>query len=71
MSELPPSAPAKAGTAAMKAPKKKLLTWPTGSVGTCLRAVVSLLAGLGTALVLDYLLYRVGLPSKPFIYVSF
>jgi hypothetical protein len=38
---------------------------------TCLRAVLSLLAGLAVALMFDYLLYRVGLPSKPFIYVSF
>jgi hypothetical protein len=36
-----------------------------------LRAVLSLLAGLAVALMLSYLLYRVGLPSKPFIYVSF
>lgn len=32
---------------------------------------LSLLAGLATALMLHYLLYRAGLPSKPFIYVSF
>ena len=31
----------------------------------------SLLIGLGIALLLHYLLYRVGLPSKPFIYVVF
>jgi hypothetical protein len=55
----------------VKAPEKKLLSWPSGIPGACLRAVVSLLAGLAVALVLDYLLYRVGLPSKPFIYVSF
>jgi hypothetical protein len=36
-----------------------------------LRAALSLLAGLAVALMLSYLLYRVGLPSKPFIYVSF
>jgi hypothetical protein len=42
-----------------------------GMAWTCLRAVLSLLAGLAVALMLDYLLYRVGLPSKPFIYVSF
>jgi hypothetical protein len=39
--------------------------------GRWTRAVVSLLAGLASALVLHYLLYRVGLPSKPFIYVAF
>ena len=52
-------------------PDKKLLSWPEGPAGSCLRAAVSLLAGLFVALVLDYLMYRVGLPSKPFIYVSF
>jgi hypothetical protein len=36
-----------------------------------LRVVLSLLAGIAVALMLSYLLYRVGLPSKPFIYVSF
>lgn len=34
-------------------------------------SLLSLLAGLAVALVLDYVLYRIGLPSKPFIYVSF
>ncbi len=34
-------------------------------------AALSLLAGLLVALVFDYVLFRVGLPSKPFIYVSF
>jgi hypothetical protein len=38
---------------------------------TALRAFLSLLAGLAVAVMLSYLLYRVGLPSKPFIYVSF
>lgn len=32
---------------------------------------LSIGAGLLVALVLHYLLYRVGLPSKPFIYVAF
>ena len=31
----------------------------------------SLLTGLLIALLLHYLLYRIGLPSKPFIYVAF
>ena len=35
------------------------------------RAAVSIVLGLAAALVLDYILYRVGLPSKPFIYVAF
>jgi hypothetical protein len=34
-------------------------------------AGLSLLAGLAVALVLHYLLFRVGLPSKPFIYAAF
>jgi hypothetical protein len=40
----------------------------------CIRilgAALSLMAGLAVALMFDYLLYRIGLPSKPFIYVSF
>jgi hypothetical protein len=39
--------------------------------GRWTQAGLSLLAGLLAALVLHYLLYRVGLPSKPFIYVAF
>jgi hypothetical protein len=34
-------------------------------------ALVSLVAGVAVAVVLHYVLYRVGLPSKPFIYVAF
>jgi hypothetical protein len=55
----------------VNAPEKKFLSWPEGPLGACLRAIVSLGTGLFVALVLHYLLYRVGLPSKPFIYVSF
>lgn len=36
-----------------------------------LGAALSFLAGLAVALMLDYLLYRLGMPGKPFIYVSF
>jgi len=36
-----------------------------------LRAGLSFGAGLLAALVFSYILYRIGLPSKPFIYVSF
>jgi len=36
-----------------------------------LAAALSLLAGLLVALIFDYVLFRIGLPSKPFIYVSF
>ena len=32
---------------------------------------ISLAAGLLVALVVHYVLYRIGLPSKPFIYVAF
>jgi hypothetical protein len=32
---------------------------------------LSVLLGLLVALVLHYVLYRIGLPSKPFIYVAF
>ena len=35
------------------------------------KAAVSVALGLLAAFVLDYILYRVGLPSKPFIYVAF
>jgi hypothetical protein len=35
------------------------------------RSVLSFAIGLLVALVLDYALYRMGLPSKPFIYVAF
>jgi hypothetical protein len=33
--------------------------------------LLSGLAGLGTAVVLHYMLYRIGIPLKPFIYVVF
>jgi hypothetical protein len=33
--------------------------------------VGSLAVGLFAAFVIDYVLYRIGLPSKPFIYVAF
>lgn len=32
---------------------------------------ISVLCGLLVALVLHYVLYRMGLPSRPFIYVAF
>jgi hypothetical protein len=34
-------------------------------------AALSFIAGLAVALMFSYLLYRIGFPSKPFIYVSF
>jgi hypothetical protein len=33
--------------------------------------LLSFIAGFAVALMLYYMFYRVGLPSKPFIYVSF
>jgi hypothetical protein len=36
-----------------------------------LTAFLSLAAGLAVALVLHYILYRVGIPGTPFIYVVF
>ena len=33
--------------------------------------ILSLVMGLATALILHYVLYRIGLPSKPFIYMAF
>ncbi len=38
---------------------------------TLLRHAASLSTGLFAALVIHYVLYRIGLPSKPFIYVAF
>jgi hypothetical protein len=35
------------------------------------RHIISFAIGLLMALVLHYVLYRIGLPSKPFIYVAF
>jgi len=37
----------------------------------CVYPAVSFVAGLAVALILNYIFYRVGLPSKPFIYVAF
>ena len=36
-----------------------------------LSSAASLFAGLLVALVFHYVLYRIGLPSQPFIYVAF
>jgi hypothetical protein len=37
----------------------------------CLSWALSAAAGLILAVVLHYVFYRIGLPSKPFIYVAF
>ncbi len=41
------------------------------AAATALAHVGSLVAGLLAAFVIHYVLYRIGLPSKPFIYVAF
>jgi hypothetical protein len=43
----------------------------TGLMGSALGHVVSFVVGMAAAAVIFYVLYRIGLPSKPFIYVSF
>jgi hypothetical protein len=40
-------------------------------VAQALPGLLSLLAGIGVAVMFHYLLYRLGLPSQPFIYVAF
>jgi len=35
------------------------------------RWILSAIAGILTAVILHYMLYRIGLPLKPFIYVAF
>jgi hypothetical protein len=44
---------------------------PPARAQRLLAAALSLLAGMAIALVLHYTLYRIGLPSTPFIYVNF
>jgi hypothetical protein len=43
----------------------------TGKLTGVGRHVLSFAIGLLMALIMHYLLYRIGLPSKPFIYVAF
>ena len=52
-------------------PVKTLASHLPAWVIPALRAALSLVAGLLAAAVFSYLLYRFGLPGKPFIYVSF
>ena len=55
-------------------PGDKLAGWrasippPVRRIGA---GVLSVAAGLAAAIVLHYLFYRIGFPSKPFIYVAF
>jgi hypothetical protein len=44
------------------------LSYPLTASG---RVVVSFAIGLLVALIINYILYRIALPSKPFIYVAF
>ncbi len=49
----------------------KLRAWFTDKLTGTGRHVISFVLGLLIALIMDYVLYRFGLPSKPFIYVAF
>jgi len=55
-------------------PSEKYLSWlerlpaPVVNALTC---ALSVLAGAAVAMMFYYLLYRLGLPSQPFIYVAF
>ena len=40
-------------------------------MATILSHVASVLTGMAASFVIFYVLYRIGLPSKPFIYVAF
>jgi hypothetical protein len=40
-------------------------------LATLVSHVLSLMAGVLAAVILHYVLYRIDLPSKPFIYVAF
>lgn len=44
--------------------------WPP-AVRTLVARVLSVVVGVLLAIVMHYVLYRIGLPSKPFIYVAF
>lgn len=50
--------------------EKLSASWPPAAKRAA-AAALSVVAGLLVALVLHYVLYRIGLPSKPFIYVAF
>ncbi len=54
----------------MKFLREFWLSLPPGSARWLARGL-SLCAGLVVALILNYVLYRIGLPSAPFIYVAF
>jgi len=49
----------------------RLKTWLAYRLTEAGRHALSFALGLLMALVIDYVLYRIGLPSKPFIYVAF
>jgi hypothetical protein len=50
---------------------QQLLARLKGALGQGVTAFVSLAAGLAAAVVLHYILYRIGIPGTPFIYVVF
>lgn len=50
----------------------RMLTKSMSAIGERrLATAFSILLGLISAVILHYLLYRLGLPSQPFIYVAF
>lgn len=49
---------------------RQLARWPAPAARAA-SSIMSLIVGILVAVVLHYVLYRVGLPSKPFIYVAF
>ncbi len=57
----------------MPLPEFIVKTWKAlpPSTATAISHIVSLATGLLAAFMIYYVLYRVGLPSKPFIYVAF
>lgn len=46
-------------------------TWAQKAIFALLSFAGSALAGAALAVILHYVLYRIGLPSEPFIYVAF
>lgn len=67
-----PVAPLTPAAPATSAPAAEALAKPRGNPFRALaRIAVSLVLGLLVGVVLHYLIYRLSLPSKPFIYVAF
>ncbi len=51
-------------------PPKWIERWPAAAQRLA-AATLSVVIGMAAAVLLHYLLYRMGLPSRPFIYVAF